>query len=685
MTAQLDPITFEVLRHKLDEITAEGYHTIGLVSGSPVVAEAGDHQEAVTTADGRLAAFGASVLHWVRSIGMGVRHVAETYGENPGFAPGDQFLVNDSYSASVHASDVQLLAPVFWEERLIAWVGVSSHQMDIGGVNPGGHHVDATEVFAEGFQTRGLKLVDRGEIRADVEDTFANMVRNPGLGLLDIRAKIAANNVMRERLLGMVERYGVETVLALFEQAIDYSAGRLRRRLAAIPDGRWSASNHVEGIRDRTLGVEVAVEKRGEGLTIDFTGSSPQTLGPENMGVPGTQSCALMSVITTLCHDIPWNEGLFEPVDFVLPEGTIVNPRRPAAISATIPAGAAHLVPTATEMAVSKMLLASEEFVDDAHAGTNSSKNYPVFAGRGRDGEEFTTLVLDALAGGGGALPDRDGDDSGHNPWGAKTTIANVEITEMLYPLLYLWRSEAIDSAGPGRYRGGVGIAEGIVPWGVEDLAVVMVGTGFRARNTPGLAGGMPASNTPLAIVRGGRPAGEHFARGKLPSSSDSLGGERERISAKGLAALGADDVLDVLAGGGGGGFGDPLLREPAAVATDVARNRVSREMAEAAYGVVLDERGEPSAGETERARSELRQARLSRAAEQDLEVEDVSFELPCPSCGEGPVGTVAVFDAPVSDGEPAAFAPEDEDFVLRHRCCPRCGTLVDVELVPQV
>src|SRR4051794_4714458 len=148
-TQRLDPITFEVLRHKLDEITAEGYHTIGRVSGSPVVYESGDHQEAICTADGRLAAFGASVLHWVRSIGLGVKYVAETYAENPGFQDGDQFMVNDSYGASVHASDVQLLAPVFWEGRLIAWAGTASHQMDTGGVNPGGHHVDAKDVYAE--------------------------------------------------------------------------------------------------------------------------------------------------------------------------------------------------------------------------------------------------------------------------------------------------------------------------------------------------------------------------------------------------------------------------------------------------------------------------------------------------------------------------------------------------------
>jgi N-methylhydantoinase B len=675
---RLDPITFEVLRHKLDEVTAEGYHTIERVSGSPVVYESGDHQEALCTADGRLAAFGASVLHWVRSIGMGVKYVAETYAENPGFQDGDQFLVNDSYGASVHASDVQLLAPIFWEGRLIAWAGTASHQMDTGGVNPGGHHVDAREVYAEGFQTRGLKLVERGVIRADIEDTFANMVRTPDVGLLDIRAKIAANNVMKERVLGIVERYGVDVVLALFEQLIQYSEGRLRHRLAELTDGRWTASNYVEGIVEPTLGVQVAVEKRGDSLTIDFTGSSPQAQGPENMGVPGSQSCAMLSVITTLCYDIPWNEGVFQPVDFILPKGTVVNPRRPAPISATIPSGATHLVPTATELAISKMLYASEAFRSDAHGGTSSSKNFPVFAGLDRDGREFTTLILDANAGGGGALPDRDGDSSAHNPWAAKSTIANVETTEMVYPLLFLWRSETRDSAGAGEFRGGLGIREAILPWGSEELVLVTVGTGTKARNTPGLAGGYPGSNTPLRVMRGADISSDYFAKGILPRRSSDLAGEAEHISAKGMVMLGVRDVLDVVSGGGGGGFGDPLLRDPEAVADDVRRDCVSPEMAAKVYGVVLS--GEPAMVDgdaTAAARAEIKRGRLARQ-DGSVDTRDVSR---CRGCGAEPAAGFA-YDEALGESEPAELQPIDGMFLLRHRCCTQCGTLLDVSLV---
>lgn len=159
---RLDPITFEVLRHKLDEIVAEAYHTIGMVSGSPVVYEIGDHQEALCTAGGEVVAFGAGVLHWVRSLAAGVSHLVHQYSENPGINEDDQFLLNDTYVAAVHANDVQLLAPIFWKGELIAWAGSASHHTDVGGVDPGSLCVSATDVYQEGFQSPGIKLVEGG-------------------------------------------------------------------------------------------------------------------------------------------------------------------------------------------------------------------------------------------------------------------------------------------------------------------------------------------------------------------------------------------------------------------------------------------------------------------------------------------------------------------------------------------
>jgi N-methylhydantoinase B len=650
----LDPITFEVLRHKLDEIVAEAYHTIGRVSGSPVVYEAGDHQEAICTATGDLVAVGAGALHWIRSIAEGVKHVSTTFDENPGFEDGDQFIVNDPYIAAVHASDLQLLAPIFWRGRLIAWAGTASHQQDTGGVNPGGHHVSATDVFAEGFQTPGLKLVERGVIRADVEATFANLIRQPELGLLDVRAKIASNNVMRDRILGLVERYGVETVLALFDQVIDYSESRLRSRLSAIRDGEWTARSHIEAMAEPHLSAELKLSVRGDGLTFDFTGSSPQSAGAENISVPGVVSGAMCPVLVTLCHDLPWNEGLFRPVDFVLPEGSVVNPIRPAAVSSNVPSGGLTLVTACAQAAVAKLLRSTDEHRDEAAGSVGATFNFPVFAGADAAGQPFATLILDGLAGGAGALDGADGDHSGHTAWGTKTMVANVETTELLYPLLYLWRREVTDSAGPGRHRGGAGVSVGIMPWKVPALACITVGVGTESRGSLGVAGGYPGANAPVAVLRGGVDDGASA----LPDAPEAAGGEREQISPKGMTMLSGQDILHMQVSSGGGGYGDPIERRPDAVRTDVQERIVSRELAAQVYGVVLTHEGLFDEAATQRRREEIRAQRRRSA--------DASGS----------------FVAPIGTGEPASVHPPDGLFALRHQIDPDDGTLLDVEMV---
>jgi len=583
---KLDPIRFEVLRHKLDEIMAEAYHTIGRVSGSPVVYEVGDHQEALLTANGDVAAFGAGVLHWVQSISRGVKHVHERYLENPGINEDDQFLVNDTYIASVHGNDIQLLAPIFWQGELIAWAGTSSHQTDIGGIDPGSLCVSATEVFQEGFLTPGVKFVEGGTIRRDVEDTFRNMVRDPDLGLLDIRAKIAANNVIKKRVIEMLDRYGRETVLGLFQQLLEYSAERLKRRISTIPEGTWRAKSYIEGVRDEYLSVEVAITKEGDRLTVDFTGSSPQTEGSENISSHGAISSAMNPLLAMLCYDMPWNSGLFEPVDFILPENSIVNPQRPAAISTNTPAGANMLVMTAAHNALSKMFLASEDYRDEACGNIGASFNNFVLAGARADGNYFATLILDGLAGGTGAGPDGDGENSVQNHWAVRTMISNVETIEMIYPVLYLWRREICDSGGPGRHRGGLGIETAMTPLGVDQMAVVNLGAGVDPRNCLGVAGGYPAAHAPSTITRGSI----NWQNGgtTLPKRVTELEGENDAIPTKGVSGMVKSDVLHAVVGTGGGGYGDPLERDPEAVARDVAEGCVSDALALDVYGVVL-------------------------------------------------------------------------------------------------
>jgi len=612
----LDPITFGVLRHKLDAIIDEAYYTIGQVSGNPVVYEAGDHQEAICTPTGELAVFGGGVLHWTRALSYGIRHVIANYADNPGFAEDDQFLLSDPYIAPIHYNDVQLLAPVFYDGEIIAWTGCGSHQSDVGGIDRGSVCVSARNQYEEGFAAPGLKIVERGVIRRDIEDFFRNAVRAPEFGLLDIRAKIAANNVVKRRLIEMVESYGKETIAALFDQLIRHSDERVAAKLALIPDGSWTAVNYIEGRRDPHLKVQITATKRDGRITLDFIGTSPQASGSENMAVPGTMSSAAAPFVSMVCYDIPWNEGLFRRLDFVLPEGTIVNPRRPAAISAGVPSGANILTMTAALNVFSKMISCSDALRDEACGNVTGSFFVYNLSGHRDDGRYFTTIEMDHFAGGTGGWRGHDGTGAAQNTWSVKTMIANVETTEMLFPLMYLWRRVAPDSGGPGQYRGGVGLENALVGWGTDHIDIVTISVGSGPRPCLGFAGGLPASHTPAGIMRG---AGikRALSNGRtLPTEFDDLLGEWSPLEPKGVTEMAGDDVIYAFVSAGGGGFGDPLDRNPAAVESDVRDGYVSTGAARAVYGVILGEGGVVDAAATEQHRTTLRQQRLSRSAQ---------------------------------------------------------------------
>ena len=685
---KLDPITFTVLRHRLDEIIAEAYHTMGRVSGSPVVYEAGDHQEAIGTATGDLAVFGAGVLHWTMSLRAGFKHMNSGFSDNPGINPDDQFLLNDPYVASIHASDIQVLAPVFHDGELIAWAGSASHHTDVGGVDPGGHHVSATDYRQEGFQTSGLKLVEAGVVRRDVERTFANMVRSPELGLLDIRAKIASNNTIKKRLGELVEKYGLDVVKALFDSLIAYSEERIGEKLLAIPDGHWTAQNFVEGIADPQLKVQVKAVKKGDRLTFDFTGTDPQTNAAENIGRVGAMSSAMCPFIFTLAHDIPWNDGLFRRVDFVLPEGSLVNPHKPAPLSCSAPSGANIVVQTATHQVLAKMAVASEAQRDEASADSSACFNNHVLTGLRGDGSFFATVILDSLAGGVGAGAAADGANTAGNEWAVKTMIANVETNEQLYPLMYLWRRETCDSGGPGENRGGVGLEGAIIPWGTTEMGSVQVGGGHSTRLCLGVAGGYPAARTPAGIVRSANVAESHFAQGCVPRNRQELGGERyEPILPKGLAGLGQGDVLVSYLASGGGGFGDPIDRNPEKVALDVRDGYVSKNAALEMYGVAITAEGQIDSHSTERRREEILAYRLAKAEPDGNGKSTDRAELAIdrsksvPSCGRCAQDLeVAVFFEPVNVGEPDEISGVPSEIVLRNLCCAMCGSLLLVE-----
>lgn len=608
----LDPVTFEVLRHRVEEIVHEMYYTMAVLSGNPVIFEVGDHEEALLDANGETVMVSGGIVEWTYSLEAGGKYLVEQYEDNPGINEGDQFILNDVYTACVHGMDIEILAPVFWEGKRVAWVVSAGHQMDIGGMTPTSMCPTATEACQEGLLIPGLKIVENGVVRKDVEKLFEAMTRTPEFNLLDIRSKIGANNAAIKRIHETIQRWGIETVLTFFDEIKGYSERMARAKLRELPDGRWSSHNYIESVAEPYLMIQVTLIKKGDSLTIDFTGSSPVSKGAQNLSRVGTISNSLCAYLTMLAYDIPWSAGVWRPVNWIIPEGTCLNPTKRAGVSFNTPAGAGTVTIGATCDTIGKMLLCSEKYRNDAYSA-------PMVIGHGgvsgvtREGVPFAVMLMEGIMKGMGALAHRDGVDTGYCVWTPKPQVANIETQEQLFPWLYLYRNELTDSGGPGKFRGGVGHHQAFIPWKkTGTLHYMHVGTGDTIRTSTGLAGGYPSALIPWGVIKNSNIL-EKLRRGEAVNKLDEIEGVKEFKGTFESCDLEEGEVLIEFSAPGGGGFGDPVKREPSLVLKDVKEGYVSLELARDIYGVVIDpEKLEVDLNRTKKRRQEIRKERLN-------------------------------------------------------------------------
>jgi N-methylhydantoinase B len=587
--AKTDPILFEVLRHRIDEIVAEAYYTLARTSGNAVIAECGDHQEALLDADGNTVLAAGGVVHWTYVLEEAGRHIVKAYEDNPGIYDGDHFVFNDSYIASIHHMDIMVLSPVFWEGRRVAWMVTAGHTMDIGGIDPGGTMIRAEEIAQEGLRLPGIKLFERGRIRKDIADTLKAMTRQPDILMLDIAARIAANNASAKRLKETIEKYAINTVLAVFQEIQEYSETLARAKLRKIPDGTWRVVNYLESIRKEEpyLRMELTVSNKDGELTFDFTGSSPQSRGSQNVAAVGAKASAICSYLQVLAYDIPWSSGVWQPIKWIMPEGTVANPRFPAAVSMSCPSGLVNQIIAGSLIVMSSMALASKDLKEDVYAGIGAALESAVWYGMDKAGQFFVTYNMETIISGSGALPSKDGEEACLYEYTSKPSVANIEALEELFPVMYLFRKEAIDTGGPGKFRGGVGNAIAIIPWDTGSIWINSIGVGQEPRVTYGLAGGYPSNNGLQMVIRNSDIL-EMFKKGRFPLGIEEIRGHQEIIPSFHMYSISPADV-HVQYQAGGGGFGDPIDRDPNLVARDVRLGYVSLEAAKEIYGVVIE------------------------------------------------------------------------------------------------
>lgn len=604
----VDAVTYEVLRHRLMAINDEAAATVRRVSGSTVATEANDMNTALMTAQGEVVAIGLLSLAKASTLEAVVRDTLGHYADNPGIGPGDGFVCNDPYIGVQHQNDVALVMPVHAHGELIAWVGAEIHQVDVGGPVSGQVQVGAHDIFGEQPLMPTMRIIEAGVLRRDLERVYLRRSRLPELLGLDLRAKIAACNVARDRLQAMARREGVATVLAVMQRMLDDAEARLRMRLGSLPDATVRTRTYLD-YDGAIYPVCVALRKRGDAVHFDFAGTASQAPAVINCTRNALEAVVKGYTAATLSWDFPWSpSGAGRVLSIHTEPSTLVDCTYPAGVSKST-TSILWTVGKSVGLLVGRLLSLSPATQSHAMAAWQGAKTIEELFGTTDRGRRFGGTLLDAMAGGGGAGPDADGIDTGGYLGSMGVSIANVESYELDFPILYLARSERPDSGGAGRHRGGNGIRMLYVAHGAQAIEEkVMHAVGAEMPLSGGLWGGLPSGTNRFRMKRD-TDVKARLAGGEIPQELDDVSGTVEEFTAIARTSQQAGDV-HLSEAMGGGGWGDPLEREPEAVAQDVWEGRVSVDHARQSYGVVVGAGGRVDGPATERERAALRQRR---------------------------------------------------------------------------
>jgi N-methylhydantoinase B len=712
----IDPVTLEVLRHRLWMINDEQGRVAAQLSGSPVVYEAKDFNTALLTPEGDSLFIGIYMTRLSLCLNHVVKTVISRFSNNVGYADGDVFVTNDPWAGAAHMNDFVMVAPIYYGDALVCWTGLAMHEVDVGGPNPGSFTVGTADVFGEGPLIPPVKMVERGQIRDDIEAMVVRNSRTPHLNGLNMRARIAAINRTRQRIREVIDEYGLPTFMQAQRGILDLVSASFGRRLRSLQDGNWISEAFLDhdGNQNRLYRLRLKITKRDNRLKFDFTGTDRQARGAINCTRVGLESGVLSAVLPMLCYDMPWSPGGIMPlIEIVSEEGTINNAQHPAAVSmATVSAifATSHV----TSGTIAKMLACSD-LQEEVQANWVAAWQGTTLAGHFDDGRSFTAVLLDQTGGSGGRSW-RDGVDSAGLPGTPAMAIANVETYENEYPILYVYRRQSPDTGGPGFYRGGVGTEAMIIPHrnqGPIDMTVI--GHGVSQPEAQGLYGGHPSSVQVRLLLRGA-DIRRQFAAGSIPTTFEAVDAQTvETLAAKHRTLVFPDDaVLAVSAGGGG--YGDALERDPEKVLRDVALGLVGEKVANEIYGVIFNDASgslavDPAA--TEIARNAVRSRRLAESKLVSTENtalhglhsdkaatgrrigmalkmvnSDRTMHYACQACGhplaregEDPKTGMKAREESILSLSPWNRYGLIDEVVVREFCCPSCAHMLAVEV----
>lgn len=573
-----DPITLEVLRNALQSAAEEMGATLTRTALSPNIKDRRDCSTAIYTRDGLLV---AQAEHIPLHLGLMPTVVKAVLREYPLglLGEGDAVIINDPYISGSHLPDICIISPVYHEGEPLALVANLAHHVDVGGSVPGSMSTTSREIFQEGIRIPPVKIRSGGLLNQELLKVLSTNVRTAREFYGDIHAQIAANNAGEKRLKELAGKYGAGMLMEYMEEIINYSERRMRCALAGLPQGTFTFEDYLEGdgLSCDLIKIKATVKTGGDSILVDFTGTAPQAGGPVNATRGVTLACVYFAVKAVTDPELPSSEGMARPIEVVTPEGTLVNPRYPAPV--------VHANINTAQRITDVILgaLAQAVPVRVTAAGTGSMSNFTIGGIHPETGVYYS--YVETYGGGQGAKIDQDGMDGVHVNM-TNTRNTPVEVIEISYPLLVERYGLVPGSGGAGSCRGGLGIVREVTVLG--DGATFSISTERNMLSPWGLAGG---------------------GEGRRSRCYLKTGGTVEPLLGKTTRAIPPFCTV-ALETAGGGGFGDPLERDPALVREDVLDGLVSPEEARDKYGVIF-ETGEDLAVDYAATRS-LRERRRS-------------------------------------------------------------------------
>lgn len=554
-------ITAEIVRNYLESVSEEMSKIVENTATSQIFSEAHDYSTGIFYYD----ASGVSLVARAQAVPVhifaaltSVETVLSVFGED--VKDGDTFFVSDPYYGGSHIPDWTIVQPVLRKGRPLFFTSVRGHLNDVGGCTPGGYNTQAREIWHEGFRCPPVRLFENGEPVKDIFNLIVSNTRQREAISGDLQAMVGACIIGARRVDAMIEKYGIETVTGSVDYVLDYSEARLRAEIASWPDGTYRGQSILD--HDFAGGPEVPVQAaitvKGDGLTIDLSGSHPQVPGFCNSVRANTISNVYSSLVA-ICPDIPVNSGYFRPVAVMLPAHSVVNADPPAPVG--------HATVCIGSDIMEAVMKAFEKVVPDRVGSANIDLcNFRVFGTNSKTSKFFLSGDLNTS-------PMSSGGAKGVDGWGGWAApfcalkLPPLEMYEWEFPFQYIQMEYAIDTAAPGKYRGAPAVH-------------------YRRRVLDDVRG--------IGYIQGYKHpmqgyCGGHQGAGNYFIVNEGLDSELRVEQACYNVSMSAGSVLFAQSGGGGG-WGDPLERDPQLVLDDVLNEIVSVAGAKRDYGVIIDE-----------------------------------------------------------------------------------------------